>query len=342
MSIKSPPQTCHCGPPDILFIKFGIDSIREACLRTLALLCFSAPIAAIHLHYIQPLAPVNDYPWVLIMELSFVLGHLYGLGCTTRMEPYFVMINASIALWAMMIVNREAGRETNVPWCILMPPVVSFTTMSSLLFLVHGTLGLWFLPLTDWEVIRVDDIWTRLEDRLSEPGVLWLKPAITSWRDAFWRAVALLCFSVLIVMIHLHYIQPLAPVNDYPWVLIMELCFVLGHLYGLGCTTRMEPYFVMINASIALWAVMIANRDSGREKDVLWCILMPPAVSIITMSSMLFLVYGTLGTWLLMVTDWEVVYEPQLDRVLSDLFCERRCSIQMREPHYGHLKSKYD
>ena len=73
---------------------------------------------------------------------------------------------------------------------------------------------------------------------------------------------------------------------------------------------------------------MSVQLGMGTVTSPIWALLMPPIVSFVTMSSLLFLVYGTLGTWVLAYTDWEVIYDNRLALAMGDtltaFFCERR------------------
>ncbi|KAJ8076379.1 hypothetical protein PM082_000800 [Marasmius tenuissimus] len=325
----------HTYKPGVLTIRFSVDSLQDCLIRALGLLGFITPIVLVHRHCVRPLPPGATL-WYAI-ELFYVVIHEYGLNWMARTEPWIAVGCQTWALWVMMFLNLILGVETSLLRALLLPPIASFTSMSSLLLLVHGTLGTWLLPFTDWDVIRCeDDTWSRLQRqidaKLDEPGVVEVKYGFESLQEGLLKALALLSFITPIVMIHRYYVQPLPP-GAVLWYLI-EFFFVAMHGYGLDWETTKKPWIAVGYQTWALWVMMFINVIIGTETSYLRAVLLPPVVSFTSMSSLLFFVYGTHEIWLLEFTDWEVIYRDDAWSRLQD-----RIEAKLDEP--GVVGVKY-
>ncbi|KAJ8076382.1 hypothetical protein PM082_000803 [Marasmius tenuissimus] len=273
-------------------------------LRFLALLCFVTTIVGIHVHYVQPV-PLARSLLCYLVEFFYVPMHFYGLGLTTRIQPHEAVIFQSAALWTLMCFHLLEGSETSLLRAFLLPPALSFTSMSALLLFVHGTLAIWFLPYTNWTAVHTDP-WLWVQHRLDEPGYVLIRFGVGSSKEGLLRALALLGFVTPIPMIHRYYVQPVHLSDGAFWCFLAEFLYVLMHLYGLGWRRRAETEQAFIFQSIVLWALTGFGLATGNETSVVRAVLLPPIVSFVTMSSLLFFLYGTLGTWLLPHTKWEV------------------------------------
>ncbi|KAG7091152.1 hypothetical protein E1B28_010205 [Marasmius oreades] len=140
--------------PKTIIPTFDVNSYWEGFCRAVSLVTFLAPIILIHVYCVEPTG--FNGPQCYVCEIVFLLINVYGIGWGKRNQPYIALYSQTIALYLLMIILRlEEEKDLSLAFILLLPPITSVITLSSALYLVHGTLETYLLPFdSDLQVVH--------------------------------------------------------------------------------------------------------------------------------------------------------------------------------------------